>query len=239
MHDYDFDAHGKHMSHVWERVDGSGALIVAKGALEGLLDHCAADPASRAQAIKANARLAASGMRVLAVAGRVSSSSSEFIGTRPQDERELKLYGLLGFHDPIRPAVPGAVAECQRAGIALKLVTGDHPLTAHAIADGAGIAHRDDTIITGPELDAAEPAHLCELVRQNSIFARTRPDQKYAIVRRTDQRGRDRCDDRRRRQRRPPRSGARTLASVWASERPRSHGPLLAWCSSRMISPRW
>ena len=182
MYDYDFDAHGKHMSHVWERVDGSGALIVAKGALEGLLDHCAADPAWRAQAIKANARLAASGMRVLAVAGRVSSSSSEFIGTRPQDERELKLYGLLGFHDPIRPAVPGAVAECQRAGIALKLVTGDHPLTAHAIADGAGIAHRDDTIITGPELDAAEPAHLCELVRQNSIFARTRPDQKYAIV---------------------------------------------------------
>ena len=100
----------------------------------------------------------------------------------PQDERELKLYGLLGFHYPIRPAVPGAVAERQRAGIALKPITGDHPLTAHAIADGAGIAHRDDTIITGPGLDSAEPAHLRELVRQNSIFARTRPDQKYAIV---------------------------------------------------------
>jgi P-type Ca2+ transporter type 2C len=182
VYDYDFDSRGKHMSHVWGRADGTGAMIVAKGALEGVLEHCMIDSESRERAIRANAELAARGMRVLAVAGRACTSLSDFTGMRAHDEREMDLYGLLGFHDPVRPGVPAAVAECQRAGVRLKLVTGDHPLTAHAIADATGLAHREDGIITGPELDRAGPEHLSDLVRNNSIFARTRPDQKYAIV---------------------------------------------------------
>jgi P-type Ca2+ transporter type 2C len=180
--DYDFDPRGKHMSHVWRATDGRQTTIVAKGALEGVLEHCAIDAAARARAVAANADFAACGMRVLAVAGRTSHNTSEFIGTRSRDERELRLYGLLGFHDPIRPGVPAAVAECQRAGITLKLITGDHALTAHAIADATGLAHANDGIITGAELQSAGATRLNELAREKSIFARTGPEQKYAIV---------------------------------------------------------
>src|SRR6185437_2485615 len=147
VYDYDFDSRGKHMSHVWNRADGTEAMIVAKGALEGVLEHCTIESEARARALRANADLAARGMRVLAVAGRASTSLSDFTGTRAHDERELELYGLLGFHDPVRPGVPAAVAECQRAGVMLQLITGDHPLTAHAIADATGLAHREDSII--------------------------------------------------------------------------------------------
>ena len=182
MFDYDFDSRGKHMSHVWSAADGKRATIVAKGALEGVLEHCAIDDTARARAVAANADFAARGMRVLAVAGRISNQLSDFAGTRSHDERDLKLYGLLSFHDPIRPGVAAAVAECQRAGITLKLITGDHALTAHASADATGIAHDNDGIITGAELEAAGPERLSELARAKSIFARTGPAQKYAIV---------------------------------------------------------
>ena len=160
VYDYDFDSRGKHISHVWTRADGTGAVIVAKGALEGILEHCMVDSESRGRAIRANAEFASRGMRVLAVAGRTCTSLSDFTGTRAHDERELDLYGLLGFHDPVRPEVPAAVAECQRAGVRLKLITGDHRLTAHAIADATGLAHRENGIITGAELDRVGPEHL-------------------------------------------------------------------------------
>jgi Ca2+-transporting ATPase len=66
--------------------------------------------------------------------------------------------------------------------VKLKLITGDHALTAHAIADAAGIAHRDDGIVTGAQLDGVDKAGFDRLVRRCSIFARIRPEQKYAIV---------------------------------------------------------
>lgn len=181
VHDYDFDAIGKHMSHVWKRADGRAGRIVAKGALEGILEHCAADDATRERAHRANAELAGQGMRVLAVAGR-GADADGFSGVRDTDESNLRLYGLLGFQDPVRPDVPPAVAECQRAGIQLKLITGDHALTAHAIADATGLAHESDGIITGPELDRLDAADFAATVRRKTIIARVRPEQKFAIV---------------------------------------------------------
>lgn len=138
----------------------------------GILKHCDIDVDARDRAIKANAELAARGMRVLAVGGRTAASASDFNGNRAHDEAGLELYGLLGFRDPVRPSVPAAVAECQRAGIALKLITGDHPLTAHAIADATGLAHREGSIVTGDELDQATPDRLPDSIETNSLFAR-------------------------------------------------------------------
>jgi Ca2+-transporting ATPase len=66
--------------------------------------------------------------------------------------------------------------------VKLKLTTGDHALTAHSIADAAGIAHSDDSIVTGAQLDSADKPAFDRLVRGCSIFARIRPEQKYAIV---------------------------------------------------------
>ena len=197
VRDYDFDPRGKHMSHVWASTDDSRAeaRIVAKGAIEGVLQHCRLTAEERQEAHAANATLAASGMRVLAVAGRVfvapwagkeSYCANDIAGasndTRQQVERDLELYGLLAFHDPLRTEVPQAVAECQSARIRLKIITGDHPLTAHAIAEAAGIVHRDDLNFSGPELAQMDQEHFEQAAREAAIFARVTPAQKYAIV---------------------------------------------------------
>jgi len=203
VHDYSFDIMGKHMSHVWVRSDSGKngaptACIVAKGALEGVLEHCVLSPAELGRAQTANAELAAQGMRVIAVAGRFvgdiatggaaeaprkpEMEAAGFTGVREQDERGLQLFGLLGFQDPLRSTVPAAVSECQSAGIRLKLITGDHALTAHAIAEAAGIIHEDAAIVTGDELDSMLPERFAEVARTSSIFARIRPEQKYGIV---------------------------------------------------------
>jgi Ca2+-transporting ATPase len=178
-YDYPFDVVGKHMSHVWSREGKS--CIVAKGAFEGVIEHCALTPEMRTHAEQEHAKFAGQGMRVLAVAGRYESGNA-FTGDREHDETNWTLYGFLAFHDPMRPLVPQAVAECQQAGIKIKLITGDHLLTAHAIADEAGIDHNEDGLLSGSDLDNIPPERFAETINHASIFARIRPEQKYAIV---------------------------------------------------------
>ena len=179
LRDYDFDPVGKHMSHVW-RDDTSGAVVIAaKGALEGVLAHAAASPEERTQLIDANARMADRGLRVLAVAGRRAPEPG---ADRDEDEHGLIVHGLVGFQDPLRPEVPAAVAECQRAGMQVKMITGDHALTAHAVAEAAGIVHDNATIVTGDELDALEDPARSARIAQSAILARISPAQKLLIV---------------------------------------------------------
>lgn len=186
VYDHPFDPVGKHMSHVWRRDDlegGAQFIVVAKGAIEGILEHCEIAPAELNRARAAHAELAADRMRLLAVAARqTAAGSAGSSGIRSDDERNLSLLGLLGFHDPMRPQVPAAVAECERAGVRLKLITGDHPMTAHAIVDSAGIAHRNDLIITGEQLAGMTAEQLSAAAREGSVFARVQPEQKCAIV---------------------------------------------------------
>jgi Ca2+-transporting ATPase len=181
LRDHDFDPIGKHMSHVWASSDDAGQIwIVAKGALEGVLEHARLSGPDRATVEAAHARLASDGIRVLAVAGRVAAGAG---GTsRQDDERDLVLLGLLGFRDPMRPEVPGAVRECQAAGVRIKIVTGDHALTAHAVAESAGIIHRDDAIVTGDDLARAPEAERRRLIVDASILSRITPAQKHMIV---------------------------------------------------------
>ena len=183
--DYDFDAVGKHMSHVWTSTNGGGEQLVAKGAFEGVLEHCDLPQALRAQADAIMQGLAGQGLRLLAVARRRAES---FSGQRETDERSLQLLGFVGFRDPVRAEVPAAIALCQKAGIKIKLITGDHALTAHAVADTAGIVHQHDgsdrpIILTGPELLALPKDVRDARIRQAAIFARIAPEQKFEIVR--------------------------------------------------------
>jgi Ca2+-transporting ATPase len=175
--DYDFDPVGKHMSHVWS--SNGVTRIVAKGSLEGILAHCAIEDRARADAEARNAQLAERGMRVLALASRTLPGSD---GKREEDERSLDLVALLGFRDPLRPSAKGAISDCVSAGIAVKMITGDHALTAHAIADEAGIPHLPGSVVTGADLDRLDDAAKAECIRRASIFARIDPSQKYAIV---------------------------------------------------------
>jgi Ca2+-transporting ATPase len=180
VYDYDFDPLGKHMSHVWQKKENPKAWrIVAKGALEGILEHCAISPEEREAAERENERLASHGARVLAVAGR---DGGVFTGKRTEDERDLKFLGLLAFRDPLRPEVPQAVALCQQAGIRIKIVTGDHLLTAHAVADAAGIDHEPESLLNAPGLSHLPPERLLEKAARGVVFARVQPEQKYAIV---------------------------------------------------------
>ncbi len=179
VRDYDFDSVGKHMSHVWQARNDKNYLVAAKGALEGILAHSRLDDSTRRAAVDANRRLAAQGQRVLALAAK----RMDRLGTdRDEDERDLKVYGLLGFQDPLRPEVAGAVAECQHAGIRVTMITGDHALTAHAVAEAAGIAHEDDFIVTADELSALSESDRAARIGRSTIFARISPEQKFLIV---------------------------------------------------------
>ena len=179
VRDYDFDPIGKHMSHVWQSREDGTTIIATKGAIEGVLTHSRIDPAVRRLLTEANERLAARGLRVLALAGR---TLDELGSSRDDDERDLIVYGLLCFQDPLRPEVPAAVGECQRAGIRVKMITGDHALTAHAVAEAAGIAHNDELIVTGDVLTGLPEAERERLIDRATIFARIGPEQKFLIV---------------------------------------------------------
>jgi Ca2+-transporting ATPase len=180
VRDYDFDPVGKHMSHVWHTLDRNEIyLVAAKGAVEGILAHSTPDESARRAVVEANDQLAARGLRVLALGAR----RMDRLGAgRDEDERDLRVYGLLGFQDPLRPEVPEAVSECQHAGIRVTMITGDHALTAHAVAEAAGILHEDDLIVTGDELTALSQTDCAARIAGAAIFARITPEQKFLIV---------------------------------------------------------
>ena len=177
LEDYPFDPVLKYMSHVWY---WHGATVIcAKGAVEGILERSQASPTERQQALASNQSLAAQGLRVIAVA---AGTLAESTGDRRADECHLSYRGLIGFSDPLRAGVPEALRECGEAGIRVIMITGDHPVTAHAVAEGLGLPH-DDQIVTGQDLDLASDEALQQLVGKVNIFARIRPEQKYLLVR--------------------------------------------------------
>jgi Ca2+-transporting ATPase len=175
IHDYPFDPAEKYVSHVW------GTRIYAKGAIEGILRKTNPARDVRRSAEDTNRALAARGMRVLAVA---EGDLPEPSGQRAEDERPLRFVGLIAFSDPIRPGVTEALRECNEAGIRVIMITGDHPETAHAVADGLGLPHdHDGAIVLGDQLESAPEDELPELVSSTNLFARTRPEHKYRLVR--------------------------------------------------------
>ncbi|HEU5423480.1 MAG TPA: HAD-IC family P-type ATPase, partial [Nitrolancea sp.] len=177
LHDYPFDPVRKHVTHVWQ--GPTGIRCVAKGAFEGLIEVTGSSGEDLREIRAANHRLAAQGMRVIAVA---SGNPANVTGVRGEDERGLRLAGLIAFSDPLRPGVRDALRRCREAGIRVILITGDHPATAHAVADSLELPHQDVQIATGADIDAADDSELATLVRRVNIFARTRPEQKYRLV---------------------------------------------------------
>jgi len=161
-------------------VDIDGApLLVVKGAPETVVPMCAAEDA---WALRTAEDLAAEGFRVLALA---QSAEPELLGTIADRLHGLQLVGLVGLADPVRPGVAGAVGECLAAGISVRMITGDHPVTALAVASKLGIAHDMADVVSGQELAALrdDPPALRRRIALAKVFARTEPAQKLAIVR--------------------------------------------------------
>lgn len=177
VHDYPFDPEHKYMCHVWEH--GGSFGVYAKGAPEGVLHQSGASDEVVARVLEANRDLAKQGMRLIGVASGVLEEAT---GDRSHDEAPLEFAGLLAFSDPPRPGVAQALKECMEAGIRVVMITGDHPVTARAVAEGLGLRFSDDSIATGEDLDAADDEQLDALVSRASIFARTRPEQKHRLV---------------------------------------------------------
>ncbi len=152
---------------------GEAIFAYVKGSPETVASFCG--DVDRA-ALTAADRLAATGYRVIAVAaGPVSSVEEEgLIG--------LRLLGFAGLIDPLRPQARKAMADARRAGIRVVMVTGDHPLTALAIARQLGLAVARDEVLTGAELSSLEGLALDAAVGRSNVFARTEPMQKLAIV---------------------------------------------------------
>jgi P-type Ca2+ transporter type 2C len=166
------------VSHAWSTGNGDDVVVAAKGSPEAIADLCHLTPAQQATLSRSAATLASQGFRVLGVARGDTCQ-----GKLPEEHHglSLKLVGLLGFEDPVRPTVPAAVAECQAAGVRVVMITGDYPTTAQSIAKQAGIANAEK-VITGSELDAMSDEELSRQVRDVQVFARVVPEQKLRIV---------------------------------------------------------
>jgi magnesium-transporting ATPase (P-type) len=157
------------------------AVARVKGAAEVILPMCGG--LDRDAVLGEADRMAAEGYRVLAVAcGRVPLEAAR--AARRNALAELELLGLVGLIDPVRPEVPAAMARCKKAGIAVCMVTGDHPETALAIARELDMAQDAEEVVTGAALTAAGGSQSAfdQLVARGKVFARVEPVQKLAIV---------------------------------------------------------
>lgn len=156
-------------------------VIAAKGAPETIAGLCGIDDAARAALHAAMEAMTERGLRVLAAArGELPASDAACL---PDDPCEFRLHwhGLIAFADPLRDAVPEAVAEAQAAGVRVVMMTGDHAGTARAIAAQAGIA-RGDGVAHGSDVDGWDERELAERLRTTRVFARVRPEHKLRLV---------------------------------------------------------
>ncbi len=166
------------MSHVWRTADGGPQRVATKGAPEAVAQLCGLTGEALAQVRQAADALADQGMRVLGVAQAQHPQGAPW--PAHQTAFAFTWVGLIGLIDPLRPTVAAAVARCREAGIRVMMVTGDHPRTAQALAQQAGLDAR--AVLTGDALAALSPSARAERVRDVSVFARMKPQQKLDLV---------------------------------------------------------
>ncbi len=166
------------ISEVWTSPDNAKLIIATKGAPEAIADLCHMSGEDAAALNDIVAGMATDGLRVLGVAKAVGSPDSL---PDQQHDFNFEFLGLVALADPVRPAVPSAIRECQAAGIRVIMITGDYPGTALSIARQIGLDSPDGAI-TGPEVAAMEEAVLRDRVSRANVFARAVPEQKLQLV---------------------------------------------------------
>lgn len=172
-----FDSDRKLMSTV-NHIDGKNIVIV-KGAFDVMSSLCVSGDIEEAR--KITEEMSSDALRVLAVGYKEIKDVPE--NPTPQElENELIFMGLVGMIDPPRPEAKEAVSVCRRAGIKPVMITGDHIVTASAIAKELGILGPDDKAITGAELDKMTDEELDKQVTGIAVYARVSPENKIRIV---------------------------------------------------------
>jgi calcium-translocating P-type ATPase len=171
-----FDPRRRRMSSV------VGSELIVKGAPEAVLSLCPDGEAAVAVA----ERMAARGLRVLAVAARPLQQGEPVDASA---ERDLALVGLVGLEDPPRPGARAAVAACRGAGIRVAMVTGDHPATAAGIAGEVGIADASGLVLEGKDLPDDDEVLGALIDRDGVVLSRVEPEDKLRIARALQRRG--------------------------------------------------
>lgn len=173
-----FDSDRKLMSTI--NVIDDRNVVIVKGAFDVLIERCIKGDKEKAKDV--NFKMSNSALRVIAVAYKCIDSVPKDI--KPEElEKDLIFMGLVGMIDPPRPEAKQAVAVCRKAGIKPVMITGDHVITASAIAKELGILREGDEAITGVELDAMTDSEFDKRVRNISVYARVSPENKIRIVR--------------------------------------------------------
>jgi Ca2+-transporting ATPase len=196
-----FSAERKRMSVLVENLDSpstqdllptqSPYVLFTKGSPELVFERCTAlqtndkgtEPLSaelRQQILGENDRLAKQGLRVLGLAYRPFETQPDAL--QDQDEQDLVWLGLVGILDAPRPEARKAVERCRQAGIRAVMITGDHPLTAQAIAQDLGISQPGDPFLQGVQLEKMSNLDLDEQVEKVPVYARVTPEHKLRIV---------------------------------------------------------
>ncbi|WP_311810139.1 calcium-translocating P-type ATPase, PMCA-type [Enterococcus gallinarum] len=174
-----FDSERKLMSTIHKTEQGYRVMV--KGAPDVLLKRCRVDEAEAQKIAAKNADMASNALRVLGVAYKDITEVPEEL-TSEDIENHLTFVGLVGMIDPPRQEVKEAVAQCYDAGIRPVMITGDHKLTAVAIAKELNIFRSGDLAMTGSELDMMPQEILEEEVEKYSVYARVSPEHKMRIV---------------------------------------------------------
>lgn len=195
-----FSSERKRMSAIVEaanpnQVPVAGAsryMMFSKGSPELILERCtqiqvgeAMQPITEAQhhlILEQNNQMASRGLRVLGFACK-PLNELPVEGAEETTEQELVWLGLVGMLDAPRPEVRQAVARCRTAGIRPVMITGDHQLTAQAVAEDLGIAKMGDRVLVGRELEKLSDEDLANSVEHVSVYARVAPEHKLRIVR--------------------------------------------------------
>ena len=172
-------------------VDEAGPVLRLKGAPERIVELCetiqdgaGTAPLDPGEVLARAEEMAEHGLRVLALAERrLDETAADDIGEhQPPEPRGLVLTGLVGMQDPPRHGVEEAIGRAREAGIRVVMITGDHAVTAGAIADQLGIRERPGTL-TGRDLERMDDEELAAAVLEVDVFARVAPEHKLRIVR--------------------------------------------------------
>ncbi|MGZ8701504.1 MAG: cation-translocating P-type ATPase [Gaiellaceae bacterium] len=173
---FPFDPWRKRLTTVYE--ENGRRRVLVKGAPETLIERSCLG-AQRRLALLADATdWASDGLRVLAVGERVLSS--EGVGEEDEIDRDLQILGIVGLRDPLRPTAADSIRRARAAGVEVAILTGDHPVTAAAIARSLDLADGDP--LTGTQLERLDDTELGNATRYHSVFARMTPADKLRLV---------------------------------------------------------
>ncbi len=187
-----FDSYLKYMATAYQDKKAKKIRIFVKGATERLLSESGYlykkgrvhkfTEREKEKFLKINEELSKKAYRVIACAFKEIKVSKEKLDLKKEVESNLVFCGVIGIRDPIRPGVKEAIKMCLGAGIKIKMITGDHKLTAQAIAKEIGLPAQDEEILSGDEMDSMTPDQLEYKIPKIKIFARVAPKHKIQIV---------------------------------------------------------